>query len=210
MGSMLRWGHEHSLPTSGRKRHMTLRNRSSFLIFYRIACTLCVVTPYILLALGAPLLLPSLLDKAPRQGDIQEFAAARRVGIAILLGTMHVQCSDGGHEHSQPTSGRKRHMTLRNISSILYRIARTLCVVTPYILLAMGAPLLLRSLLDKAPRQRDMQEFAAARRVAIAMCCFFFGSHISCVVLFFWMYLFLCMFYTNHNSQNNCMKHCKS
>ena len=35
------------------------------------------------LALGAPLLLPSLLDKAPRQGDIQEFAAARRITNAI-------------------------------------------------------------------------------------------------------------------------------
>ena len=32
-------------------------------------------------ALGAPLLLPSLLDKCPRQGDIQEFTAARRVTI---------------------------------------------------------------------------------------------------------------------------------
>jgi hypothetical protein len=35
------------------------------------------------LALGAPLLLPSLLDKAPRQGDIQEFAAARRLANAV-------------------------------------------------------------------------------------------------------------------------------
>ena len=39
--------------------------------------------PPICLALGAPLLLPSLLDKAPRQGDIQEFAAARRLANAI-------------------------------------------------------------------------------------------------------------------------------
>ena len=52
-------------------------------MFHGIARTLCVVTPYILLALGAPLLLPSLLDKAPRQGDIQEFAAARRIANAI-------------------------------------------------------------------------------------------------------------------------------
>jgi len=35
------------------------------------------------MALGAPLLLPSLLDKAPRQGDIQEFAAAWRITNAI-------------------------------------------------------------------------------------------------------------------------------
>ena len=35
------------------------------------------------MALGAPLLLPSLLDKAPRQGDIQEFAAARRLANAV-------------------------------------------------------------------------------------------------------------------------------
>ena len=34
-----------------------------------------------LLALGAPLLLPSLLDKAPRQGDIQELTADRRIAI---------------------------------------------------------------------------------------------------------------------------------
>ena len=33
------------------------------------------------LALGAPLLLPSLLDKAPRQGDIQEFTAVRRLAF---------------------------------------------------------------------------------------------------------------------------------
>ena len=33
------------------------------------------------LALGAPLLLSSLLDKAPRQGDIQEFTAVRRLAI---------------------------------------------------------------------------------------------------------------------------------
>ena len=34
-----------------------------------------------MLALGAPPLLPSLLDKAPRQGGKQRFAAARRIAI---------------------------------------------------------------------------------------------------------------------------------
>ena len=35
------------------------------------------------LALGAPLLLPSLLDKAARQGDIQEFTAVRRLALVV-------------------------------------------------------------------------------------------------------------------------------
>ena len=45
---------------------------------------------------GAPLLLPSLLDKAPRQGDIQEFAAARRVAIACVVGS-HVTPGTWSH-----------------------------------------------------------------------------------------------------------------
>ena len=55
--------------------------------------------------------------------------------------------------------------------------------------LALGAPLLLPSLLDKAPRQGDIQEFAAARRIANAIC---------------WVF-----FYPNQNSQNNGQKHTK-
>ena len=54
----------------------------------------------ILLALGAPLLLSSLLDKAPRQGDRQEFAADRRVAIACSVGS-HVP---GTWSYPQPAT----------------------------------------------------------------------------------------------------------
>ena len=65
-----------------------------------LARTLWVRKTAIFLALGAPLLLPSLLDKAPRQGDIQEFAAARRVAIACFVGS-HVP---GTWSYPQPAT----------------------------------------------------------------------------------------------------------
>ena len=45
------------------------------------------------LALGAPLLLPSMLDKAPRQGGIQEFTAVRRLDLDdVCMCWTHLSC----------------------------------------------------------------------------------------------------------------------
>ena len=66
---------------------------------YPIISPMCMTIP-ICLALGAPPLLPSLLDIAPRQGDNQRFTAVRRVALCVLHELRQfLQAGTAPHEH---------------------------------------------------------------------------------------------------------------
>ena len=72
------------LNTFLKKRTKTLGNGYVSHVYHLLVFLFMVAEPVLLppsLALGAPLLLSSLLDKAPRQGDMQEFTAVRRLAI---------------------------------------------------------------------------------------------------------------------------------
>jgi hypothetical protein len=84
----------------------------------RVHCFM-VAEPVLLppsLALGAPPLLPSLLDKAPRQGDNQRFTAVRRVALCVLHELRQfLQAGTAPHEHIILEIAKIMHETSKKI-----------------------------------------------------------------------------------------------
>ena len=81
------------------------------------------------LALGAPPLLPSLLDKAPRQGDNQRFTAVRRVALCVLHELRQfLQAGTAPHEHIILEIAKIMHETSKKLLSEIF-----VCVVFAFL-----------------------------------------------------------------------------